>query len=150
MLSIYNLSLPVIHHPHQYVSTQQCVPSLYTSWRPCTLHCKPLRTLNWCILGVWHVIGCQMMHKCRVGITMRHNDNVNILRWLCFCFHCNLQPNCTCVVAHWILDLHITMTVMAQMPSWFHITSNPVICIIQQFKLQDNVTVCNVPLFPCH
>ena len=41
------------------------------------------------------MIECQVTHGCGVDITMRHNGNVDILRF-CFCFHCNLQPNCTC------------------------------------------------------
>ena len=48
----FHLSSPVRHHPHQYVTKQPFEPSLYTSWRPCTLNCKPFKTLYWCILGV--------------------------------------------------------------------------------------------------
>ena len=47
-----HLSSPVRHHPHQYVAKQPFEPSLYTSWRPCTLNCKPLKALYWCVLGV--------------------------------------------------------------------------------------------------
>ena len=39
-----HLSLPVRHQLHQYVPNQPFEPSLCTSWRPCTLNCKPLKT----------------------------------------------------------------------------------------------------------
>ena len=46
------------------------------------------------------MIECQVTQGCEVGITVRHNGNVGILRLFYFCFHSNLQPNSTCVVAH--------------------------------------------------
>ena len=52
MLPRDHLSLPVRHHPHQYVPKQPFEPSLHTLWRLSTLNCKPLETLYWCILGV--------------------------------------------------------------------------------------------------
>ena len=45
------------------------------------------------------MIECQVTQGCEVGITVRHNGNVDILRLFCFCFHCKLQPNCTCVLS---------------------------------------------------
>lgn len=122
MLPRDHLSLPVRHHPHQYVPKQPFEPSLYTSWRPCTLNCKPLKTLYWCILGVWHVIECQVIQGCEVGITVRHNDNVDFLRLFCVCFYC-LQTFNPSAHVWWHIEywtMHITMTVTAWMPSWLH------------------------------
>ena len=79
--------------------------SLHTSWRPCTLNCKPLKTLYWCILGVWHVIECEVIQGCEVGITVRLNDNVDFPRLFCICFYCLQTFNSSVhVVAHWVLD----------------------------------------------
>ena len=39
------------HHPYQYVPKQP-FERIYFTWRLCTLNCKPLKTLYWCIPGV--------------------------------------------------------------------------------------------------
>ena len=47
------------------------------------------------------MIECQVIQGCEAGITVRHNDNVDILRLFCFCFYCfqNFNPTGR-VVAH--------------------------------------------------
>ena len=57
------------------------VPLIVSLSRLCT------RSMTW----------VSMTQGYEVGITVRHNGNVDILRLVCWCFHCNLQPNYTSV-----------------------------------------------------
>ena len=59
------------------------------------------------------MIECQVMQGCEVGITVRHNGNVDILR-LCFASVFLVTSNPTAHV-WWHIEywtMHITMTVM--------------------------------------
>ena len=63
----------------------------------CILNCEPLETLCRCVGMCVRCLQVDLpsfehTHMHAIGKGIRH------LRLLCFCFHCKLQPNCTCVV----------------------------------------------------
>ena len=54
------------------------------------------------------MIECQVKQGCEVGITVRHNDNVDFLRLFYFAFlFANFQPKWTCGGALSIEELHL-------------------------------------------